>query len=293
MPHRGPTDHRSRAAHHARGRPARVRRAAAHAGSRRQLGARRARPHAVRVRRRRRWSGARRAYTFELTMPGGACVPVAGVSSVAVQPTHRRRGVLTAMMGALHDDARDARRDRRRCSPRRRASIYRRFGYGAGHLAARLLDRPRSRAASRGRSSTPGACGSCARGEADVIYRRSTTGARRAVPGMVSRPDFWWPEVFWVTEPGHALFEAVHEDADGRADGYVSYEIKGEWYGGFADREHVRVGPPGDQPDRARRAVGVRVRRRPRREDRRDEPAGRRAAAVHARRPAASCAPTS
>ena len=29
----------------------------------------------------------------------------------------------------------------------------------------------------------------------------------------------------------------MHEDAEGRADGYVSYEIKGEWYGGFADRD--------------------------------------------------------
>ena len=54
---------------------------------------------------------------------------------------------------------------------------------------------------------------------------------------MVSRPDSWWPEVFWVTEAGRALFDVVHEDATGRADGYVSYEIKGEWYGGFADRE--------------------------------------------------------
>ena len=29
----------------------------------------------------------------------------------------------------------------------------------------------------------------------------------------------------------------MHEDADGQVDGYVAYEIKGEWYGGFADRE--------------------------------------------------------
>ena len=57
---------------------------------------------------------------------------------------------------------------------------------------------------------------------------------------MVSRPEFWWPEVFWVTEPGHAFFEVVHEDEHGRADGYVSYEIKGEWHGGVADRQlHV------------------------------------------------------
>src|ERR1043166_3333160 len=50
--------------------------------------------------------GCSRAYTFEMTVPGGASVPRPGVSAVAGQPTHRRRGALTAMMGALHDDAR-------------------------------------------------------------------------------------------------------------------------------------------------------------------------------------------
>src|SRR5215813_1633586 len=50
--------------------------------------------------------GCSRAYSFEMTMPGGASVPVAGVSAVAVQPTHRRRGVLTSMIASLHDDAR-------------------------------------------------------------------------------------------------------------------------------------------------------------------------------------------
>ena len=57
---------------------------------------------------------------------------------------------------------------------------------------------------------------------------------------MVPRPDFWWPEVFWMPEGKRAQFEAVHEDEHGRPDGYVSYEIKGEWHGGEANRRlHV------------------------------------------------------
>src|SRR3954454_17311962 len=51
--------------------------------------------------------GVSRNYTFELTVPGGAFVPGAAVSWVAVMPTHRRRGVLTEMIAALHDDARE------------------------------------------------------------------------------------------------------------------------------------------------------------------------------------------
>src|SRR5512134_1221682 len=48
--------------------------------------------------------GVSRAYSFELTMPGGALVPAAAVSWVSVLPTHRRRGILTAMISALHAD---------------------------------------------------------------------------------------------------------------------------------------------------------------------------------------------
>src|ERR1043166_3719812 len=75
--------------------------------------------------------GCSRAYTFERAMPGGASVPVAGVSAVAVQPTHRRRGALTAMIGALHDDAR-ARGEVASVLTASESVIYKRFGYGAG-----------------------------------------------------------------------------------------------------------------------------------------------------------------
>src|SRR5262245_60169419 len=74
--------------------------------------------------------GCSRAYTFEMTMPGGVSVPVAGVSSVAVQPTHRRRGVLTAMITALSDDARE-RGEVASVLTASESVIYKRFGYGA------------------------------------------------------------------------------------------------------------------------------------------------------------------
>src|SRR5687768_6817188 len=44
------------------------------------------------------------AYTMQLTLPGGTTVPVAGVTAVSVRPTHRRRGLLTAMMDRQLDD---------------------------------------------------------------------------------------------------------------------------------------------------------------------------------------------
>ena len=43
---------------------------------------------------------------LELTVPGPAIVPMAGVTYVGVLPTHRRQGILTALVAALHEDAR-------------------------------------------------------------------------------------------------------------------------------------------------------------------------------------------
>jgi len=48
------------------------------------------------------------AVPFRLTVPGGE-VPVAGITGVAVRPDQRRRGLLTALMRRLIDDARSRR----------------------------------------------------------------------------------------------------------------------------------------------------------------------------------------
>ena len=50
-----------------------------------------------------------RIYSRHVTVPG-AVVPCAGVTAVGVRPTHRRRGLLTAMMRRQLEDVRCARR---------------------------------------------------------------------------------------------------------------------------------------------------------------------------------------
>lgn len=74
--------------------------------------------------------GAAFSYLFELTVPGSA-TPAAGVSGVGVLPSHRRRGILTALMRRQLAEAHD------RGEPlavlfASEAGIYRRFGYGPG-----------------------------------------------------------------------------------------------------------------------------------------------------------------
>src|SRR5579884_3985464 len=48
--------------------------------------------------------GTAGAYSFVLTLPGGVLLPVRGVTWVSVLPTHRRRGILTALMRRQLDD---------------------------------------------------------------------------------------------------------------------------------------------------------------------------------------------
>jgi predicted N-acetyltransferase YhbS len=74
-------------------------------------------------------------YTREVTVPG-AVVPCAAVTAVAVVPTHRRRGLLTAMMRRQLEDLRD-RGDPVAILWASEGGIYGRFGYG---IAARGLD---------------------------------------------------------------------------------------------------------------------------------------------------------
>lgn len=137
--------------------------------------------------------GASRAYSFELTLPGGALVPAAAVSWVGVLPTHRRRGVLTQMIGALHDDAR-ARGEPAAILTASESTIYGRYGYGVATWRLGLTVE-RAHAAFARPVDDAGRVRFVARDEAEKLLPSVYDGIRRARAGMVTRPDYWWPEV--------------------------------------------------------------------------------------------------
>ncbi|MGW4893074.1 GNAT family N-acetyltransferase [Kitasatospora sp. NPDC004240] len=179
--------------------------------------------------------GTAGAYSFELTLPGGALVPTSGVTAVGVLPSHRRRGVLTALM--RHQLA--GLRARGECLSVLLASeavIYRRFGYGPATYTARMTV-PRHRAAlarPRARGATDTAAAGPDDGSIEVLRSADCVGImeavydryRRAQPGALSRPHRWWstgagqPPVSPVPR-----YIAVHRDADGVPDGYASYSL--------------------------------------------------------------------
>ncbi len=73
--------------------------------------------------------GTAAAFSFQLTVPGRAMLPAAGVSWVSVLPSHRRRGVLNSLMYRQLADVRD------RGEPvavlwASESVIYSRYGYG-------------------------------------------------------------------------------------------------------------------------------------------------------------------
>lgn len=177
------------------------------------------------------------SFPFELTVPGGAAVAVSGVSDVGVLPTHRRRGVLRAMLDRQLDDL-ASRGDVAAVLHASEASIYRRFGFGP---ATRWRHVRIDTAAARFRDGWPDPGGSyrlVAREEAHAACAAVHDAARRACPGGLSRSADWW-EVVLGDVPlyiggGRQRLVLLHEDAAGRPDGYAIYEVHQDWSSGHA-----------------------------------------------------------
>ncbi|MGW6910688.1 GNAT family N-acetyltransferase [Streptomyces sp. NPDC054940] len=184
--------------------------------------------------------GTAATHSFELTLPGETLVPAPGVTAVGVLPSHRRQGVLSAMMRHQLADLR-ARGEFLSVLLASEAPIYGRFGYGPATYTAQLKV-PRHRAAlavprARGVADAP-AAGSEATGLDNgsvEVLRRAECGEileevydryRRVQPGALSRPRRWW--ALRAGQPPISpapRYVAVHRDAGGVPDGYASYSV--------------------------------------------------------------------
>ncbi|MGV0746285.1 enhanced intracellular survival protein Eis [Mycolicibacterium sp. XJ870] len=167
-----------------------------------------------------------------LTVPGGAVLPMAGISFVAVAPTHRRRGILRAMYTELHERIADAKYPIAALTASE-GGIYGRFGYGPATTVQEVsIDR---RFAQFHRSAPdPGGVRIVKpadhRDDFADIYDRW----RRGTPGGLARPTALWDDLLADRENdrggGTEWFSFLHPD------GYVLYRIHGD------DPKVVRVG---------------------------------------------------
>ncbi|MFI0822481.1 GNAT family N-acetyltransferase [Streptomyces sp. NPDC021098] len=177
--------------------------------------------------------GTAGAYSFELTLPGELLVPAAGVTTVGVVPSHRRQGVLSAMMRHQLTELR-ARGEFLSVLLASEALIYRRFGYGPATYTQRLtvprrqgaLAVPRARGTVNAPATGPDNVEVLRRAECGTILEEVYDRYRRAQPGALSRPHRWW--ALRAGQPPISpapRYVAVHRDADGVPDGYASYSV--------------------------------------------------------------------
>lgn len=174
--------------------------------------------------------GGGAAFTFQMTVPGGAQVPTAGVTMVGMMPTHRRQGLLRQLMARQLADVRAA-GEPLAALWASEGSIYQRFGYGLGSLNA-TVDVERSRAVFRKPASVQGSVelrdAAAARPGLMAVY----DVVRAATPGFYKRSSTWWDVVLadpdFRRQGASKRFHAVAMRA-GRAVGYALYRIKSEW----------------------------------------------------------------
>jgi predicted acetyltransferase len=175
--------------------------------------------------------GTAGAFSFRLTVPGGASLPVAGVTMVSVAATHRRRGLLTSMMRRQLDDVR-AWGEPLAVLTASEPAIYGRFGYGNATVSLSAeIDTTRVRLSApdgtddvRVRYAVP----------ADVLDVCEAVYARLvpARPGMLARRPGW--ERLGVLDPasereGASPLQCVLAERDGETVGYARYRVKPEW----------------------------------------------------------------
>ncbi|WP_416981253.1 GNAT family N-acetyltransferase [Streptomyces sp. T028] len=180
--------------------------------------------------------GTAATHSFELTLPGETLVPAAGVTAVGVLPSHRRQGVLRAMMRHQLTELR-ARGEFLSVLLSSQATIYGRFGYGPATYTARLtvprheaalaVPRARAVAGAPATGSDNGSVEVLRRAECGEILEEVYDRYRRAQPGALSRPHRWW--ALRAGQPPISpapRYVAVHRDAAGVPDGYASYSIE-------------------------------------------------------------------
>jgi len=165
-----------------------------------------------------------------MTTPGGRSLEVPGLTWVAVLPTHRRRGVLSALLARL---AEGYAAQGYSCSVlmASEGSIYHRFGYGVASTAVKVsIER---RLASLRTPVDAGAVeyltAEAARERLPELYRRW----QQVTPGALNRSDTWW----------EYLFQDKEYERNGRSeklylvhpDGYLTYRAAEKWVNNHPD----------------------------------------------------------
>ena len=182
------------------------------------------------------------AYSLELAVPGGT-LETAGTTIVSVRASHRRRGLLRAMM---RDHLRDV---EERGEPlaalwASESSIYSRFGYGPAADIWRF-EVERAHAVFAAPLEAAGRCRQVELPEAEKILPDVYDQLWRDRPGHFARSPIWW-EHRHLRDPerergGASAYRYVIYEEEERPRGYLQYRVKQNYDPAGLPRSVLRV----------------------------------------------------
>ncbi|MFL5959960.1 MAG: GNAT family N-acetyltransferase [Gaiellaceae bacterium] len=182
--------------------------------------------------------GGAGVFPFELSVPGGS-LPCAGVTAVGVHPTHRRRGVLRAMMDRQLRDVHE-RGEPLAALWASEETIYARFGYGIASWAGELKI-PHEWDGFAEPLEPVGTTRFVTPEEARELFPPVYEAVRQERPGMTSRNEAWWEERHLRQEEDEkdAPRRFVALELDGKPQGYAIYRTHFSFEGGSSSSRLV------------------------------------------------------
>ena len=172
--------------------------------------------------------GTSHSYTFDMAVPGGS-LPIGAISHVCVQPTHRRRGILTSMMQLQLADFHE------RGEPlsglnTSETVIYGRYGFSVGAFRENWsIDRQYSEFTD---SAEPhGRIAFIQSNEIEDLFPKVYAQATSGRPGVVARSSAEWRRIVFdppESRRSASKYFSVAYYSDGGIDGYAIYRISGE-----------------------------------------------------------------
>jgi predicted acetyltransferase len=161
-------------------------------------------------------------HTMDISVPGGGRLPMAGITAVGVAQTHRRRGILTAMMAAGLDDAVE-RGEPVAALYASESPIYGRYGFGiTAPSVAHVIDR----GTAFHELVDPATVRAATPKEALSSWPAILDHVRDLRPGAPSRTDQWWRFTIEQDPPswrdGFSAKRLVHVPDRG----YAMYRVK-------------------------------------------------------------------
>jgi len=171
--------------------------------------------------------GSAGVYAFDMSTTGGRAVKTAGLTVVAVMPTHRRRGILRALMRRHLDEAR-AKGQPIASLWASEAAIYGRYGYGLASFAGEIsIEREKTAFVGTNPCSEARLVSD---EEALAIMPTLWDRAHQIAPGMPSRSESWWKNRRLLdiesVRAGFGPLQRVVFTIGGRPEAYALYRTR-------------------------------------------------------------------